>query len=306
MRIFGVTMTSAYHPAKIGDIIYSLPAVHRRGGVNTYFIKRPEVAKYLKSLFEAQPYIDTVAQIDAPLSGTTIDFSDYQSFYRLMLRCDLISLNCMVAGVRTHQFPIKISEVSLRSKYVKYMNCDIDLDKYRDLQMWRPNQRWLTNIEPIHKSDIIINLTERYHDWINEKHDFRFFDYTLLKDYDCGFMGWDNEYDLFCDRYGFSPKRIYINNALEAAQYIWGSKLFVGSASSAKAIAEGLKHPILMEISKDWPDDLPKHTHGHYFINKELIEYYLNNDIEVPKFPDVVEKSKEGEELNTLEGFMNE
>ena len=80
----------------------------------------------------------------------------------------------------------------------------------------------------------------------------------------------------------------------------------MGSASSAKAIAEGLKHPILMEISKDWPDDLPKHTHGHYFINKELIEYYLNNDIEVPKFPDVVEKSKEGEELNTLEGFMNE
>ena len=39
-------MSSAYHPAKIGDIIYSLPAVHRRGGVDTYFIKRPEVAKY--------------------------------------------------------------------------------------------------------------------------------------------------------------------------------------------------------------------------------------------------------------------
>ena len=53
-------MTSAYHPAKIGDIIYSLPAVHRRGGVDTYFIKRPEVAKYLKPLFEAQPYIETV------------------------------------------------------------------------------------------------------------------------------------------------------------------------------------------------------------------------------------------------------
>ena len=297
-------MSSAYHPAKIGDIIYSLPAVHRRGGVDTYFIKHPEVAKYLKLLFEAQPYIETVAQSDNVPTELTIDFSDYQSFYRLMLRCDLISLNCMVAGVRTHQFPLKISEVSLRSKHVKYMNCDIDLDEHRDLQMWRPNQRWLTNIEPIYKSDIIINITERYHDWNNEKHDFRFFDYTLLKDYDCGFIGLDNEYDLFGNRYGFSPKRIHVTNALEVAQYISGSKLFVGSASSAKAVAEGLKHPTLMEISKDWPDDLPKHKHGHYFINKELIEYYLNNDIVSPKFPDFEKRVKENSERNTLEGFL--
>ena len=299
-------MISAFHPAKIGDIVYSLPAVHRRGGVDTYFIKRPAVAKYLKPLFEAQPYIETVVQSDNAPAGVTIDFSNYQSFYRLMLRCDLISLNCMVAGVRTHQFPLKISEVSLRSTHVKYMNCDIDLDEHRDLQMWRPNQRWLTNIEPVHESDIIINLTERYHDWNNEKHDFRFFDYTLLKDYDCGFIGLDNEYDLFCDRYGFSPKRIPVTNALEVAQYIHGSKLFVGAVSSAKAIAEGLKHPTLMEMSKDWPDSLPKHTHGHYFINKELIEYYLNNEIAPPKFPDVEKRVKESSESNTLEGFLSD
>ena len=263
-----------------------------------------ENREHLKPLFEAQPYIETVVQSDNAPAGVTIDFSNYQSFYRLMLRCDLISLNCMVAGVRTHQFPLKISEVSLRSTHVKYMNCDIDLDEHRDLQMWRPNQRWLTNIEPVHESDIIINLTERYHDWNNEKYDFRFFDYTLLKDYDCGFIGLDNEYDLFCDRYGFSPKRIPVANALEVAQYIHGSKLFVGAASSAKAIAEGLKHPTLMEISKDWSDDLPKHTHGHYFINKELIEYYLNNEIAPPKFPDVEKKVKESSESNTLEGFL--
>ena len=243
-------MTSCFHPAKIGDIIYSLPAVHRRGGIDTYFIKRPEVAKYLKRLFESQSYIGQVVQSDKPLAGVTIDFSDYQSFYRLMLRCDLISLNCITAGVRTHQFPLKISNVGLKSKHVKYMNCDIDLDEHRDLQMWRPNQRWL-NVEPIYKSDIIINLTERYHDWNNEKHNpIFFFDYTILKDYACGFIGLDHEYDLFCDRYGFKPQRIPVKDGLETAQYIAGSKLFVGAASSAKAIAEGLKHPMLMEISK--------------------------------------------------------
>ena len=244
-------MTSAYHPAKIGDIIYSLPAVHRRGGVSTYFIKRPEVAKYLKRLFESQSYIDQVVQSDNPPAGVTIDFSNYQSFYRLMLRCDLISLNCMVAGVRTHQFPLKVSGVSLSSKHVKYMNCDIDLDENRDLQMWRPNQRWL-DVEPVHESDIIINLTERYHDWNKEKHN---------------------------------------------PAFHFDSKLFVGAASSAKAIAEGLKHPTLMEISKDWPDDLPKHAHGHYHINKEIIEYYLNNDIPQATLPEIEIKENKEEGL---------
>ena len=34
-------MKSAFHPAKIGDLVYSLPAVHRRGRVDTYFITTP-------------------------------------------------------------------------------------------------------------------------------------------------------------------------------------------------------------------------------------------------------------------------
>ena len=290
-------MTSCFHPAKIGDLVYSLPAIHRRGGVDTYFIKRPEVAKYLKRLFESQSYIGEVVQADKPPAGVTIDFSDYQSFYRLMLRCDLTLLNLLCSGVRTHHFGLKISSVSLRSKHVKYMNCDIDLDEHRDIQTWRPNQRWL-DVEPIHKSDIIINLTERYHDWNNEKHNPTFFfDYTILKNYDCGFIGLDHEYDLFCDRYGFNPKRIPVKDGLETAQYIAGSKLFVGAASSAKAIAEGLKHPMLMEISKEWPDDLPKGSHGHYHINKELIEYYLNNDIPQATLPEVEVKEKKEEGL---------
>ena len=55
-----------------------------------------------------------------------------------------------------------------------------------------------------------------------------------------------------------------------------------------------------MEISKEYPDDLPKHKHGHYFINKQLIEYYLNNDIEKPNFPEFTKEIKVG-----LDGFMD-
>ena len=56
-------MTSAFHPAKIGDIIYSLPAVHRRGGVEYYHIKRPEVANYLKTLLELHRHFRLVLAV---------------------------------------------------------------------------------------------------------------------------------------------------------------------------------------------------------------------------------------------------
>ena len=99
-------MRTAFHPAKIGDIIYSLPAIHRRGGVEYYHIKRPEVAEYLKPLLEKQPYIGSVVCSKEPPEDCTIDFNLYQSFYRLMIRPDLINLNCMVAGVRTHHLSL--------------------------------------------------------------------------------------------------------------------------------------------------------------------------------------------------------
>jgi len=57
---------------------------------------------------------------------------------------------------------------------------------------------------------------------------------------------------------------------------------------------------MLMEISKDWPDDLPKGPHGHYHINKELIEYYLNNDIPQATLPEIEIKEKKEEGLEAF------
>ena len=54
-----------------------------------------------------------------------------------------------------------------------------------------------------------------------------------------------------------------------------------------------------MEICKEYPDSLPKHKHGHCLINKKLIEHYLNNKIEEPKFPEFENKITVG-----LQEFM--
>ena len=72
-------------------------------------------------------------------------------------------------------------------------------------------------------------------------------------------------------------KYIEVNNALDVAKFIAGSKLFVGNQSSCKAIAEGLKHPRLVEVSRSWPDAMPIGKYGHITITKDLIEKYLTN-----------------------------
>ena len=262
-------MERVFHNAKIGDIVYSLPAIYRRGGVKEYHIQREHAAEYLRPLLESQPYVGTVIHSKNCPDGVDVNFESYQAFYRLMLGPDLVKLNMMCAGVRSHHFPLKLSGVTLHSEHVKYMDgIHFDLDKHRDLQGWSQDHAWL-RVDPVHKHDVIINRSPRYNE--------TYFDYTLLKEQDCGFIGLKEEYDEFIKRYGFAH-HVKIDNALDVAKYIAGSKLFVGNQSSCKAIAEGLKHPRLVEISKNWPDSMPIGKYGHITITEELVEKYLTKE----------------------------
>mgnify|MGYP001173496366 FL=1 len=262
-------MERVFHNAKIGDIVYSLPAIYRRGGVKEYHIQREHAAEYLRPLLESQPYIGAVIHSKNCPDNVDVNFESYQAFYRLMLGPDLIKLNMMCAGVRSHHFPLKLSGVTLHSEHVKYMDgIHFDLDKHRDLQGWSQDHAWL-KVDPVHVHDVIINRSPRY----NED----YFDYTLLEYHDCGFIGLKEEYDEFIKRYGFAHY-VKIDNALDVAKYIAGSKLFVGNQSSCKAIAEGLKHPRLVEISKNWPDSMPIGKYGHITITEELVEKYLTKE----------------------------
>ena len=301
-------LNGVFHPSKIGDMIYSLPAVYLRGGTKRFISSRKSETEYIKPLFEAQPYIDYVGYLSKPDSNIDLDFSSYQALYKLFLRGNLVYMNLICAGIRTHHFPLKIDSVELHSTQIKYGNIKLDLMKYRDIPIWNNNKAWITNIDPKSEVDILINVSGRYHDYAlngeSVHNPMKHFDYTLLKEYNTGFVGFDDEYQNFIDRYNFKPKRIEVKNALETAQYIRGSKLFVGNCSSAKAIAEGLKHPFLMEISKDYSDDLPMGKNGHVYINKEIIEYYLDQDPLEDSFPDI-EYSGEKKENTGLGAFFS-
>lgn len=88
-------------------------------------------------------------------------------------------------------------------------------------------------IEP---SRVLINKTPRFNNGNS-------FDWSrVLEKFgkDCGFIGTEEEYTEFVSRFG-KVKRIYIQNAFEAAQALSMCDLFVGNPSFLQAVAQGAK-----------------------------------------------------------------
>lgn len=132
---------------------------------------------------------------------------------------------------------------------------------------------WLFNIEPKHVADIVINDTGKLRfpgttlDWGALK---GFADRAL-------FMGWSHEHENFC-RDRFEVPFLDIENALEFARIIKGSKLYVCNQSTGLSLAEGMKVPRCADLyvgAKQYPYG----DNGHYKITKELIGRYLNDNI---------------------------
>ena len=120
------------------------------------------------------------------------------------------------------------------------------------------------------------------------------------------FVGLEEEYEEWTSRYGVLAQYVECEDALEVAQYISESKLFVGNQTSAKAIAEGLKHPRLVETCQEYPDAIPMGHTGHLHISKELVEYYVTSEVKTKKFPEIdPPKNDSGQkEMVTLDDFF--
>jgi hypothetical protein len=68
-----------------------------------------------------------------------------------------------------------------------------------------------------------------------------------------GFVGTRKEHDDFCRSVGYVPL-IKTTDLLEVARVIAGSRLFVGNQSCPAAIAEGLKHTMVLEAFPALPN----------------------------------------------------
>lgn len=115
--------------------------------------------------------------------------------------------------------------------------------------------------------DIIINRTMRYRSYLN------YGELEYYKD-SCGFIGTDEEYKDFCDKY-FNVERIYTNSVKDFADTILGSKLFVCNQSFGFAIAESFAHPRVVEV---WSENVGMYTKNCYSaLTNNLIEGLFND-----------------------------
>jgi len=127
--------------------------------------------------------------------------------------------------------------------------------------------RWI-EVLPKYKADIVVSRTTRYHD-IEE------INWKILKGYDVLFVGFQKDYNEFINKTGFEIKQMECKDALEMAQIIAGSKLFIGNQSLSFALAEAMKHPRVLEVCQRKNNCQPHGKDGYTYLTKELVERYL-------------------------------
>ena len=88
------------------------------------------------------------------------------------------------------------------------------------------------------------------------------------------FVGLDEEYAAF--RHFGDVKHVKVKNMLELAKLIAGSSLFIGNQSSAMTIAEGLKHPRILEGCLDIPDCIYPPSNAQYVFDGSVVLPAIN------------------------------
>jgi glycosyltransferase involved in cell wall biosynthesis len=212
------------HFGDYGDVVAMLPICKALGNVNLYFQDRNSICKrilerlhVIAPLLEAQPYIN----VAKPHEGEPIHW--------------------LAGDFRVHH---DLARSLAWAHFMHYLG-------QRGLPAVTPDftSPWLTaQPDPRATGKVIINRTSRYNN--------RFFRWgDILKHYNTSllFIGTREEHTAFCNTFGpvtYQPTA----DLLEAARLIAGSALFIGNQSACFAIAEGLKHPRLLEVCLYQPD----------------------------------------------------
>jgi len=232
-----------YHRGSRGDIIYALPTILACGGDAILYLRKEEHLKFLYNLLKTQSYIK-----DVRYKG------DVEKYGHSWSNGSIINLSgfAHIAWAKRNQHLV-LSHLETQ-------------DKEYDL-----SQAWIDSIEPKYLSDIIIGRTTKYHD--KEE-----IDWTMLEPFKdrCKFVGYAREYKHFIRKYKIDIEFYQVQDGLELAQIIKGSKFFIGNQSVAFAIAEAMKHPRFLEVCYAFNNCQPHGEDGYTYLTNNLINEYLN------------------------------
>lgn len=176
-------------------------------------------------------------------------------------------------------------------------NVDIDLDLYRQgKDLYKQNlaqtfldafnvqcdlnEPWLENIKEQRIAEIVVQRSKNYHD--KEE-----IDWKLLRPYAHRtlFIGFEQDYNDFCHLSGFSPKRKTFKDALDLAQIIKGSRLFIGNQSIGFALAEAMKHPRVLEVCYKKDNCRPNGEHAYTCLTPDILHEYVNDSYSLGSLP---------------------
>lgn len=205
-----------------GDVIYLLPIIQENGGGNLWLYDRPWTKqissryRIIEPLLSAQSYLKNVALNDG--EGVDFDFSTFRSMYR--------PDQSLTASQGSHG------------------------KKEYGLKVPKGDKAWLTApASEESKGRVVVARSPRYHN--------NMFPWTkVLAHYGESvlFIGLKEEHDAFCKAFGVKVEHRPVKDFLEIASLIAGSDLFIGNQSSPYAVAEGLKHPRVLECNLRVPD----------------------------------------------------
>ena len=234
------------HSGARGDIIYSLPTIKALGGgilyisLDTkYYKSKPmdqQDFEWFKELLVGQDYLEDV-KLWQP--DTHIDYDLNQ--FRTSPNSDLL-------------FTL------LTSNHLNAFNATFDL-----------SQPWLdcTKIGTLHKADIIINRSLRYHAPFSWNELFQWQNRCL-------FVGMPDEYADFIKKTGLVGIPHYNTCSYrQLTQVIVGSKLFVGNQSFPFALAEAIKCPRVLEACPICPNCMPQSENGYTRLTQGVLRHYL-------------------------------
>ena len=217
------------HSGATGDIIFSLPFVKMMGGGNLYLSNyHPQRAESIAKLLRVQPYIGDVF-VGQPFPDNVVDLDAFR----------------MHAGY--HSNLIEAYFTAFRKPFDQ-----------------KHKEPWLTipdNNPLILESYTIINRTTNYDDpkfdWKKEV------DYLLTLGQHCYFLGYENEYEQFQDKFKTDAK-FHDCDFLNAAFLINHAQMFTGGYSCLATIAQGLGVNYRLVQA-------PNHTCSTLFVDREKV-----------------------------------
>lgn len=213
------------HYGDFGDIIHMLPICKALGSVNLYFDDRNSICKRIKErlhillpLLESQSYVG----LAKPHEGETVNWKAGEFRQNHSKEWSLAYSHWLHYTGQKHMPKVSV-----------------------DL-----SQPWITGIapDPRTRNKVVFARSPRYHN--------HYFRWKALADHYRGasvFIGHPDEHRKFQEAFG-EVEHIPTRDMLEVAQLIAGSDLFIGNQSAPMAIAEGMKHPRVMEVCPWQPD----------------------------------------------------